>query len=108
MKAEQLQSLNDSELQEIIKQAGEILKERENTKKQKAIEDAKAKLASVGLTFRDVAAPKAKAKNKPLPQGQKYTNPADASQTYTTGRGRPPKWFADLHAKGNLPEPSKK
>lgn len=110
MTNDQLKALDDNQLRAVIDQAGTLLKEREADRKQKAIEEAKAKLAAVGLTFRDVVKTKTdKGKARaPLPPGQSYVNPSDSSQTYTTGRGRPPKWFAELQAKGNLPQPSKK
>src|SRR5262245_13048041 len=108
MNDKDLEALDDAGLQGVISRAEQLLKDRAADRRQQAIDEAKARLASVGLTFRDVVG-KSKGPAKPgAATGTKYINPADPSQTYTTGRGRPPKWFAALQAKGKLPEPAKK
>lgn len=103
----QLADLTDDELRALITAAGERLQERREAAKQKAIEEARARLAEVGLTFRDMAGgalPSRKRASK-LRNGDRYANPLDPSQVHIVGRGRPPKWFADMETKGTLPAP---
>jgi hypothetical protein len=35
----------------------------------------------------------------------RYVNPANPEQAYELGRGRPPRWFSELEASGQLPDP---
>ena len=110
--ADQLQDMTDEQLSGLIEDAQAEQQRRQKAKRQKALDEAKAILSAAGLSLRDALAGsggsgKKKAAGKPaLKQGQRYVNPANSSQVYTTGRGRPPKWFSDLQARGNLPEPS--
>lgn len=99
-----LEKLKDEELHDVIARAQALLEERKKAARQKAIEDAQAALAAVGLTFRDVNTTRS-AKKSPLPQGQKYVNPDDPSQVWVSGRGRRPKWLAALDAQGKMPKP---
>ncbi len=105
-----LNPLKDEELKDVIKRAEDLLEERKEARRQKAIDDAKASLAAVGLTFRDVGTQPSKRARKAsaaLPGGQRYVNPANPSQVWISGRGRRPKWLAELEAKGKLPAPQK-
>lgn len=72
----ELTGLTDDQLREVIENAQKLLKDRDADRRNTAIEEAKAKLASVGLTFRDVA------------RGPKPKPAADGTQRK---RGRPPK-----------------
>lgn len=40
-----------------------------------------------------------------LHAGDRYVNPADASQAYIVGKGKPPQWFVALRDKSKLPVP---
>ena len=110
-----LESLDHAGLQEVMRRAGELLKERERGRQREAIEQARAILAGAGLTAHDLMAsgggarPAGPAKTKKAtPRGQagaRYANPADPSQVYAPGRGRAPRWYGELKAKGQLPEP---
>jgi DNA-binding protein H-NS len=95
----ELDGLSDEELQEISDRAGTLLLERKKEKQQAVLDSAREMLATAGLTLRDLAragkrsAPKGKPAARP---GETLTNPKDASQTWTPGRGRPPKWVTEL------------
>lgn len=105
----QLTNLTDDELRSLITAAGDLLVERREAAKQKAIEEARAKLAEVGLTFRDLGGGTAtpRKRSSKLRNGDRYANPVDPSQVHVVGRGRPPKWFTDLEAKDLLPQPTR-
>ena len=96
-----IENLDDDALRALIEGARKLLEKRDRERKQKALADAKALLEAAGLSVSDLQPKKSGGKKKPArPTGQVFTNPADASQTYTTGRGRPPKWFSDMQKAG--------
>jgi len=106
--------MTDDQLRELIAAAGKIIEDRKKAAKQKAIEQAKELLAAAGLSLKDLVqqgsakgSPRKRAA-QPLKQGQRYVNPADSTQVYVVGKGRRPKWFADLEAKGEMPAASAK
>src|SRR5262245_24965366 len=110
MASERLQAMTDEQLQEWVEEAQDEQERRKKAKRQKAIDDAKALLAAAGLSLKDALSSgtgkgKGKKAGQPLKQGQRYVNPANPSEVYTVGRGRRPKWFADLEAKGQTPAP---
>jgi DNA-binding protein H-NS len=110
-----ISALSDADLTALIEQARGLLATRQEQRKKDAVEAARARLAEVGLTFRDVAA-KSKSRTdreqsrerkgavKP-PTGGRYINPSDPSQVWVAGRGRRPDWVKVLEAKGQLPDP---
>jgi DNA-binding protein H-NS len=108
-----LESLDHAGLQEVMRRAGELLKERERGRQREAIEQARAILAGAGLTAQDLmtnggrpAAPGKTKKAAPSGKaGARYANPADPSQVYAPGRGRAPRWYGELKARGELPDP---
>lgn len=112
MTAEDLQKLSDDQLQDVIAAAGKIIEARREEKRRKAIDEATARLAEVGLTFRDLAKLRTKpaksdrAARAKLKPGDRYVNPADASQEWVVGRGRRPKWLNALEEKGAMPQPA--
>ncbi len=95
-----LSKLSISDLKALQVQIVDELKGREKQEINKAREQIMAIANSVGIPVKDLLASlggKApKATTKVAPQ---YVNPADASQTWT-GRGRQPKFIADLIASG--------
>ncbi len=100
MALDDLKSLDDGQLENLISDARSILEERKKAHRQEAIEAAREALAAVGLTLRDAARePAAKKGHRPKTgavPGKVYTNPDNKEQTWTAGRGRPPKWVAGL------------
>lgn len=106
----QLEDMTDQQLHELIAAAGGLLEKRRHEEREKAIAEARARLAAVGLTFRDVSrSANGGAKKRPssLRNGDRYVNPADSGEAYVVGRGRRPKWFIDLEKSGGLPAPQR-
>jgi DNA-binding protein H-NS len=112
-----LESLDEEALQQVIRQAQELLQARQQQKRREAIEQARSILAGAGLTAKDLTAEsrassprsrKSAAKTAPaMRAGDRYVNPANAAQSWTVGRGRVPNWFRELRDAGTLPEPSR-
>ena len=73
---------------------------RDDERKAKAMDEARATLAAVGLTLKDLA--KAKAKPVKGPQykgGQTYQHPTDKTLIWAA-KGKKPNWLVELEAKG--------
>jgi DNA-binding protein H-NS len=108
-----LDSLDEGGLQEVVQRATALLRAREQARHREAIEQARAILASAGLSVHDLvgaearpaAAPKAKKAGANGQAGARYANPADPSQVYLAGRGRAPRWYRELKERGALPDP---
>jgi len=85
MTLDDLKAMNDGDLEELRLQITSLLSDRQEARRQQAIEAARNALAGVGLTFADVKEPARK--RKPAAAAESQTTPA------TTGkrRGRPPK-----------------
>jgi hypothetical protein len=106
--ARQLNDLTDDDLRTLVTTATDLLQQRHEAAKQRAIEEARARLAEVGLTFRDLTGgPPPRKRAAKLRNGDRYTNPLDPSQVHVVDRGRPPKWFTDMETRGTLPAPSR-
>jgi hypothetical protein len=66
MKLDTLDALKDEELQGVIERAQVLLKQRDEDRKAKAMNDARALLASIGLSLKDLnGKPKGKARKGP-------------------------------------------
>lgn len=94
-----LETLADDELKQIHARAGELLSARKQERQQAVVEEIKTKLAEAGLTLRDLARTGKRSAHKSKPAtrpGETLTNPKDPGQTWTPGRGRPPKWVSEL------------
>lgn len=114
-----LDALDDAQLRDVIHRAEELLKQRTEGKRQEALDRARAILSEAGLSMQDLvgnaggatrgrpagAGKGAKKASTGGKAGARYANPADPSQVYESGRGRAPKWYGELRAKGELPEP---
>src|SRR5580693_2723258 len=98
-----LGALNDDELRAAIKHAEGILKQRDDDRKAKALNDARALLASVGLSLKDI---KGKAKTK-APKGpvyhtgHTYQHPVNKTLVWN-GKGKKPGWLTALEAGGKM------
>lgn len=100
MKLDLLENLKDDELQAIIGRAGELLKEHDRQRKDKALADAGAILAAAGLSLKDVGR-KGKARGK-LPAyrgGHQYQHPAKKELVWNA-KGQKPGWLRQLEAEG--------
>ena len=96
-----LDALSDDELRLAIEHAQGLLKQRDEDRKAKAINDARALLASVGLSLKDVKG-KAKArgtKSVAYHSGHQYQHPANKALIWN-GKGKKPGWLTALEADG--------
>jgi alpha-ketoglutarate-dependent taurine dioxygenase len=101
MKLETLDALNDNELQAVIARSEELLKNRDDDRKAKALSEARALLASVGLSFKDVAGSKAAKHVKPSANrcGQVYQHPTNKTLVWNA-KGQKPGWLRELEVHG--------
>jgi hypothetical protein len=110
MKLETLDTLKDDDLRAVIGRAEELLKQHDRERKEKALEDARAILASAGLSLRDVASKtkNGKAGKGPVYHGgQRYQHPLKKELVWTA-KGQKPNWLRQLEGEGaraiELPE----
>ena len=100
MKLDSLENLNDDELQAVIGRAGELLKEHDRQRKDKALADAGAILAAAGLSLKDVARkPKGKPKLPAYRGGHRYQHPTKNDLVWNA-KGQKPGWLRQLEAEG--------
>lgn len=100
---ELLETLKDDELQAVIGRATELLKQHERERKAKALDDARAILASAGLSLRDVATKAGTAaREKTYRRGHRYQHPAKRDLIWTA-KGQKPNWLRQLEAEGGRP-----
>jgi len=91
-------NLSETELQTVIDNAANALKEKKHQKRKEVIAQIKELASSIGVTVEindEIDKPARKGK-KVAP---KYRNPDNESQTWT-GRGVAPKWMQALIAAG--------
>jgi DNA-binding protein H-NS len=99
-----LNELRDDELETFIEQARTLLKQRDEDRKAKAISAARATLAAVGLTLKDLNG-KARSKNGKgavYHSGRTYQHPANRALTWN-GKGKKPGWLTALEGEGKAP-----
>ena len=100
MKLDSLENLKDEELQAVITRAGELLKEHDRQRKDKALADAGAILAAAGLSLKDVARKgRAKTKAPSYRGGHQYQHPAKKELLWNA-KGQKPGWLRQLEAEG--------
>lgn len=97
MKLDSLDSYTDDELRQAIAYADDLLKQRDQTRKEKALEDAKAILAKAGLNLQDIAG---NGKGKPAKTlvyraGLTYQHPMQPELTWNA-KGQKPNWLRAL------------
>jgi hypothetical protein len=105
MKLETLDALMDNDLRAIIGRAEELLKQHDRERKDKALEDARAILASAGLSLRDVASKATstqRGKTHVYRSGHHYQHPGN-KQLVWTAKGQKPRWVRELEAEGKRP-----
>ena len=111
-----LETLDDAQLQDVMRRAGELLRERERAKQREAIEQARSILAGAGLSVQDMLGSTGKGRGPrkgangsaaaaPGAKRARYANPANPAQVYEKGRGREPNWFKELRERGEVPAP---
>ena len=98
-----LDAFSDEEVIAVKALADKVLKSRDDERKAKAMEQARATLAAVGLTLSDLA--KAKIKPNKGPQykgGHLYQHPTDKTLVWNA-KGQKPKWLREVEASGERP-----
>ena len=105
MNTDTLNKLTDPELTQVIATAQELLQTRAEKRKSDAMEQIRQIAATVQINVSFDAGRKAKGIRPMLHAGDRYMNPADASQAYIVGKGKPPQWFTALRDKNKLPAP---
>ena len=101
VKLDTLDGLSDDDLRAIIARAETLLKQHDTERKEKALADATARLAEVGLTIKDLINGKGKkaAKGQVYHGGHHYQHPTNKALTYN-GKGKKPGWLNALEAEG--------
>jgi|ERR1039457_6314505 hypothetical protein len=102
MTVDSLETLNDEELQAVIARAGELLKQHDRERKERALADARAILAGAGLSLKDVAV-KGKAGRGSKPPlyrgGHRYQHPTKPELVWNA-KGQKPGWLRGLEEEG--------
>ena len=100
MKLDSLENLKDDELQAVIGRAGELLKEHDRQRKDKALADAGAILAAAGLSLKDVGRKGTrKASTSAYRGGHRYQHPVKKELVWNA-KGQKPGWLRQLEAEG--------
>jgi len=94
-----LNGLQDDELRTVIEQSNGILKQRDEDRKSKALEQARATLAAVGLSLKDLNGKGHKPKGAVYKGGQTYQHPTNKTLTWNA-KGQKPHWLRELEASG--------
>src|ERR1035437_2526214 len=96
-----LNDLQDAELRTVIEQSQGLLRQRDEERKAKALNDARAVLAAAGLTLKDLnGRGKAKAPKGPAYHGgHTYQHPMNKALTWTA-KGKKPGWLVELEGQG--------
>ena len=113
MTQEQLLNMTDDELRAIRSRADELLKAHDDERKAKAVEgaralnakalaDARALLASVGLSLKAVAG-KSRKHSRAYKGGQLYRHPAQHDLIWNA-KGQKPNWLRELEKHGGRAE----
>ena len=100
IKADMLDAFNDEEIREVKVLADGVLKRRDDERKAKAMEAARATLAAVGLSLKDLAKGKIKAAKGPIYKGgHTYYHPTNKTLSWNA-KGQKPGWLRELEATG--------
>ena len=103
IKVDMLEGYNDDEVRGIIDLAGKLLKSRDDDRKAKAMEQARATLAAVGLTLKDLGKAKPKVAKGPLYRGgHTYQHPTNKTLVWNA-KGQKPNWLRELENAGEKP-----
>jgi len=97
-----LDGLNDDDLRAVDARCLELLKQHDIERKETAMAQARATLAAVGLTFKDVAGGKVGSKPAKGPAyhtGHQYQHPTNKALVWKA-TGQKPNWLRELEAKG--------
>lgn len=108
-----LRDMSAADLEALKAQADAVLRERQEASRREALEQARAILDAAGLTFAEAAQlatepprKRAAARGPVYRAGERYVNPANPAQSWTVGKGRPPKWLGTLATAGEPAVPA--
>ena len=100
MKLDSLESLNDDDLRAVIARADALLKQHDTERKDKALNEARATLAAVGLSLKDLNGKGRKpAKGPAYHSGHQYQHPTNKALTWNA-KGKKPGWLVGLETEG--------
>jgi DNA-binding protein H-NS len=99
MKLDTLEALGDDDLRAVIARSNELLAQRDRQRKDKALEQARATLAAVGLSLKDLNRKAPKAKGPIYHSGRTYQHPTNKALVWP-GKGKKPAWLTALEAEG--------
>jgi hypothetical protein len=100
IKDDMLDAFSDEEIHKVKALADKILRFRDDERKAKATEQARATLAAVGLTFKDIVKGRIKpAKGPQYKAGCLYQHPGNKALVWNA-KGQKPNWLRDLEADG--------
>ncbi len=95
-----LDALSDKELDELEAYSQTLKKKRDDDRKSKAMEEARAILAAAGISLKDLnSKSKGRAKDKSYHGGHVYQHPTNKALTWNA-KGKKPKWLLELEADG--------
>lgn len=109
MSAPAIQELSDQELHAVIRQAEELLKQRDHERKTKAQQDAAAVvaaaqeqartlLAAVGLSYRPSVGSRRSGRKAGVPPKPKVYQHPQRGELRWNGRGRKPQWVKEIES----------
>ncbi len=104
IKLDLLDALSDKELDEVEAYSQELKKRRDGERKDKAMAEARALLAAVGLSLKDLGA-RGKGrggKGRAYHTGYQYQHPTNKALSWN-GKGKKPLWLTALEAEGKEP-----
>jgi DNA-binding protein H-NS len=100
MTLDSLEKLGDDDLRAVSTRCGELLVQHDRERKDKALEQARATLAAVGLSLKDLNGKGKKlAKGPVYHAGRQYQHPSNKALTWN-GKGKPPNWIKALEVEG--------
>jgi DNA-binding protein H-NS len=100
VKLDSLEGLNDDDLRAVSARCEALLKQHDTERKENALCEARATLAAVGLTLKDLRGKnKNKAKAPTYHTGHQYQHPVNTSQVWN-GKGKKPGWLTSLESEG--------
>ncbi|MFM8444983.1 MAG: H-NS family nucleoid-associated regulatory protein [Methylococcus sp.] len=97
-----LETLSEAELANMIANAQRALKERQSSKRKEVIAKMREMAASIGVNIEIIEGEKPVTGRRGGKVAPKYRNPHDPEQTWT-GRGMKPRWLQALMDQGHEP-----
>ena len=100
IRQDMLDAFSDEELGEVKLLADRLLKSRDDERKAKAMDAARATLAAAGLTLKDLVKTKVKVVKGPQYKGgRSYQHPVNKALVWNA-KGKKPKWLTEMEVSG--------